>query len=307
MISIAMATYNGERFLAEQIDSILKQTIQNFELIVCDDCSTDDTWNILMKYQDRDNRIHCFRNERNLGYAKNFERAMILCKGNYIAFSDQDDIWTEDHLQILFDTIGDNIACCSDAILLENGKLTDKLSDRIGGGVSQLDTVEKKLKRILYSATPYSGNAMMLNKMFLKNILPISTVSHDTWISLYACIMNGFIYSNKITVHYRQHFSQLSGLRKKQTVWSDIKNLTLIKNKKPSERPSYCEELIKRFPDMDDSYKKILNEAILFHRNVHNRWFRFKNILFWIKIYPYRFPGQSRYLLVPKLIRFLFL
>ena len=103
-----MATYNGEKYLREKIDSILSKTIQNYELIVCDDCSTDTTWNILLDYQVQDKRIKCYRNEKNLGFKKNFEKAIRLCTGEYIALSDQDDIWTEDHLQVLYEGIGEN-------------------------------------------------------------------------------------------------------------------------------------------------------------------------------------------------------
>ena len=91
MISIAMATYNGAKYLREQIDSILAQTIQDFELVVCDDCSSDDTWDILKQYSDADKRIKVFRNESNMGFKRNFEKAMSLCGGDYIALSDQDD------------------------------------------------------------------------------------------------------------------------------------------------------------------------------------------------------------------------
>ena len=73
-----MATYNGEKYLREQIDSILSQTIRDFELIVCDDCSTDNTWDILQKYQSQDKRIKCYRNEENLGFKKNFEKAIKM-------------------------------------------------------------------------------------------------------------------------------------------------------------------------------------------------------------------------------------
>ncbi len=68
MISVAMATYNGEKYIREQIDSILNQTVQDFELVVCDDCSSDGTWSILEDYANHDNRIKVFRNEGNLGF-----------------------------------------------------------------------------------------------------------------------------------------------------------------------------------------------------------------------------------------------
>jgi glycosyltransferase involved in cell wall biosynthesis len=76
MISIAMTTYNGEKFLKEQLDSILSQTYNDFELIICDDCSTDSTPVFLREYEKSDKRIKCFFNECNLGFLKNFEKAI---------------------------------------------------------------------------------------------------------------------------------------------------------------------------------------------------------------------------------------
>lgn len=78
MISVAMATYNGERFLHEQIDSILAQTHQNFELVICDDCSTDGTAGILREYEAQDSRIRVYVNESNLGFKKNL-RVQFPC------------------------------------------------------------------------------------------------------------------------------------------------------------------------------------------------------------------------------------
>ena len=101
MISIALASYNGSKYIREQLDSILEQTYQDFELIICDDCSTDNTWQILQEYAQKDSRIKVFENERNLGFKKNFEKAISLCNGKYIALSDQDDIWIDNHLEVL--------------------------------------------------------------------------------------------------------------------------------------------------------------------------------------------------------------
>lgn len=90
MISIAMTTYNGEKYLREQLDSILNQTFSDFELIICDDCSKDATVKILEEYSLKDKRVRYFVNEKNLGFKKNFEKAISLCSGEYVAFSDQD-------------------------------------------------------------------------------------------------------------------------------------------------------------------------------------------------------------------------
>jgi glycosyltransferase involved in cell wall biosynthesis len=97
MISIALACYNGENFIYEQIQSILNQTMIDLEVIVCDDKSTDNTVKIIQNIGD--NRIKLFQNVDQLGVVKNFEKAISLCNGEYIALSDQDDIWVEKKLE----------------------------------------------------------------------------------------------------------------------------------------------------------------------------------------------------------------
>ena len=94
-IDILMATYNGEKYLREQIDSILNQTFKDFNLIICDDCSKDSTWQILEEYQKKDSRIKIIKNEKNLGYNKNFEKLLSFVKSDYFMLSDQDDFWLE--------------------------------------------------------------------------------------------------------------------------------------------------------------------------------------------------------------------
>ena len=118
-VSIALATYNGEKYLREQLDSILSQSIQDFELVACDDCSTDSTLKILNEYAEKDFRVKVFTNEKNLGFKKNFEKAIFLCSGDYIALSDQDDIWTENHLQVLLENIGNNDLVGANAFLCD--------------------------------------------------------------------------------------------------------------------------------------------------------------------------------------------
>lgn len=100
-ISVVMATYNGEIFLAQQIDSILQQSYQHFEIIICDDASQDQTQSIIERYSKADNRIQYHFNTKQLGLNKNFEKAISLAKGDYIAISDQDDIWRSDKLEKL--------------------------------------------------------------------------------------------------------------------------------------------------------------------------------------------------------------
>ncbi len=104
-ISVAMATYNGAPYLAEQLDSILDQSMLPEEIIVCDDGSTDSTQDILNRYAAK-GMLRFFQNDRSLGIAQNFRRAVSLCKGgNYIAFADQDDVWLPEKLQAGYDVL----------------------------------------------------------------------------------------------------------------------------------------------------------------------------------------------------------
>jgi len=87
MISIVLSSYNGEKYIAEQLDSILNQTYKDYELIVVDDCSTDGTTKIVEEFEQRYTNIFLYKGKSNLGYVKNFERDVKLAKGDLIALS----------------------------------------------------------------------------------------------------------------------------------------------------------------------------------------------------------------------------
>ncbi len=108
-ISIAMTTYNGELFLLQQLDSFSSQTFLPFELIVCDDGSRDGTIGLLNDFADKAPfPVHICINEHNLGYTKNFMKCAYLCKGDWIAFADQDDVWLPEKLMKISQTIENN-------------------------------------------------------------------------------------------------------------------------------------------------------------------------------------------------------
>ena len=147
MISIAMATYNGEKFICEQLDSIMAQTITDWELIVCDDVSTDSTIAILEEYAKKDGRILIHKNKVNLGFKRNFEKAISLCSGDYIALCDQDDIWYPKHLEILYNQIGNYSLSIgnSDIVDTNNVFLNKTMSD-----TDHIHFIPKDYKKLLY-------------------------------------------------------------------------------------------------------------------------------------------------------------
>lgn len=120
-ISVVMCTYNGSKYVSQQIDSIINQTYVVDEIIICDDRSTDNTYDILLKYAELDKRIKVFKNLEQLGANLNFAKAFMLASNEYILPSDQDDIWAKDKVECLMQVIGDNLLVYSyDNLLFED-------------------------------------------------------------------------------------------------------------------------------------------------------------------------------------------
>ncbi len=99
-VSVAMPVYNREKYVAESIESVLNQTYTDFEFLICDDGSTDNTWNILADYAKQDKKIKLFKNETNLGIAATRNKLILNAIGEYLAIQDSDDLWTEDKLEL---------------------------------------------------------------------------------------------------------------------------------------------------------------------------------------------------------------
>lgn len=216
MISIAMTTYNGSLYIQEQLDSVLAQTVSDFELIICDDCSTDNTFSIIKEYEQKDSRIHAFRNAYNLGFKKNFERAIGLTSGEFVALCDQDDVWTYNHLEVLLKGIGDKM------ISAGNSDLIDGRGNRIGLTLKQMealgyypkDELSRALSFILFR-NPIQGAAMLIRKDFFMKALPIpdGVDYHDAWFSIFSCFWGGMSYVDIIVNGYRMHEKNVTGHR----------------------------------------------------------------------------------------------
>ncbi len=110
-VSVVMATYNGAAFIREQIDSILNQTYPISELIIQDDCSTDSTPAICREYEEKYPIVHFYENEHNLGFNDNFRTAAMRATGDFIAISDQDDVWFPEKIEKQVAAIGNHDIC----------------------------------------------------------------------------------------------------------------------------------------------------------------------------------------------------
>ena len=250
MISIAMATYNGEKYIQEQLDSILRQNITDWELIICDDCSKDATLCILQKYSSKDARIKIYKNEVNLGFSKNFEKAIKLCKGEYIALADQDDIWLPNHLEVLLNLTGSHDLAWSCALKMNaNGVVTN---DYVWNPGSFMHFVSiNLLYYYIVRGNSFAGNSMLIRKSFLdkKNAFPIpSGVYHDEWLFFVSCFFNGMIWNNQAIITYRRcHDSNVTGIPlKSKNAFTYV--LTHVKDARQRMRKAYRRlELLKEY------------------------------------------------------------
>ncbi|WP_336368415.1 glycosyltransferase family 2 protein [Marinobacter sp. C2H3] len=201
LISVAMCTYNGERYLGQQIDSVLAQDYPNIELIIVDDCSTDNTIEVLEGYAAVDSRIRLHKNPKNLGFIKNFEKALRLCRGSLIALCDQDDIWLQNKLSLLWEEMGDSLLIYSAVSLIdENGK-------PLNGTFPRVKRLEGSSALSLIFDNCVIGHSCLLRKELLDWALPIpnNVFSHDHWLAIIAAARGGLKASNIVGSLYRQH------------------------------------------------------------------------------------------------------
>ncbi|MBV7532346.1 glycosyltransferase family 2 protein [Chitinophaga sp. sic0106] len=202
LVSIIIAVYNGARFLQEQLDSVLNQTYSNLEIIAVDDCSTDSSFEILQRYQDRYPNFHVFRNEANLGYIKNFEKGLQLAKGEYMALCDQDDIWLPEKVSIMMAEMakGYHTAFCDSEVVDFEGK---SLGRCISDGRNQQD-FDTPLNFAIGNSI--SGHAMLIRKGVIDQSIPFpNTMIHDRWIAFVATFFGPIRYIDQPLVKYRQH------------------------------------------------------------------------------------------------------
>lgn len=209
LVSVAMATYNGEKYLVEQLDSILTQTHPIYEIIIVDDGSSDKTLDILNSYQDKFGNIKVYPNSENLGVVKSFERAIMLTSGDYIALSDQDDVWSNDKIAKLVDALGDNLLIHSDILVVDEALQP----------LQKYQFTHKRLTRGLYVDyllfNDVTGCTLLMKRELLDLGLPIpnGVYMHDHYLALIAAFYKRITYLDVQLVKYRQHSSNVVGAK----------------------------------------------------------------------------------------------
>lgn len=217
-ISIAICTFNGEKFLQEQLVSFLAQSRLPDELVICDDGSTDRTGEILESFKETAPfSVRIIINEQGLGFRKNFEQALSLCRGDLISFSDQDDVWLPEKLkevEQVFRQYPDSGYVFHDALVVDENADSRGFSLWDYYGFSFQDTRHFPPGEF----TPYCLNRVILGATITLNaklrdyLLPFPEhTAHDTWVSFAGSLVMPVIALPKKLNRYRQHAHQLFG------------------------------------------------------------------------------------------------
>lgn len=196
-VSIVMCTYNGERYLAQQIETLLNQTYPIHEIIVQDDHSTDGTMVILEDYARRYGHIKVFRNAKRLGVNGNFFSAMSRATGDYIAISDQDDLWEPMKIEHQMNSIGSNLLCACRSKPFSADGVPVAYDPR---------RPNVHLVRLLYSSIP--GHTMLFRRVLLSLLpQPDDTLQtyYDVFLSLTAAAYESFVLIDEFLVNQRRY------------------------------------------------------------------------------------------------------
>ena len=237
-ISVVMATYNGEKYITEQLDTIRNQTRKIDELVVCDDRSKDNTVSVVKAYIKEHNledawSIHV--NERNLGYANNFHKATLMAMGDLIFFSDQDDLWREDKIEIMAGIMEEKEDCqvlCSDYLPYYDGMEETNASKKALKKMPDNGKLEKVYlsKRSIYIGA--IGCCMCVRRDFYHQI---NNYWFDDWAQddrmwrLSQCVDGCYILHSRLIKH-RLHANNTSTYGKYHTTEKRVKLFNAMQN-----------------------------------------------------------------------------
>lgn len=221
-VSVALCTYNGERHLQSQLNSVIRQTRCPDEMIICDDCSTDATRHILSRFANEaqfEVRLHL--NDRNIGSNANFEKAISLCTGGVVFLSDQDDVWEPEKIETMLEALRVTNAdmVFSDGLVIDEGAKSLRYSLWAAFGFSKRlrkQWISGKAFDIELRSNVVTGAAMAFRAEVKELVLPLGKgLCHDAWIAaLTSAYLNTSWVDGKL-IKYRQHgANQLGATRR---------------------------------------------------------------------------------------------
>lgn len=303
--SVALCTYNGEKFLKEQLDSILNQTVKVDEIVVCDDGSTDATVSILNSYKEAFPFVfRIYQNEKNLRSVKNFEKAISLCENEIIFLSDQDDFWLPEKVEKITPLFRNRKieAVFSNAFIIDDKGLN--INSHTVWDVPQL-TKKANEKFDLFETLAYIGNiitgaTLVVRKEFCTSSMPFPEISgfhHDEWLGLISAKSNKLFFLDEKLIKYRVHTTQQVGsiaYEKSEAGKRKLEKRFLIGL---SKNFGYYKEILKRYAQASKKFMLLQQERnrdqqIFSELEAESR----ARFLDKQKEFRKRFPVQSRFL-----------
>ena len=219
-IDILLATYNGEKYLSELIDSILSQTYKNIRLIISDDCSKDNTREILDKYKKEDSRVIVYKQEQNQGYVKNFEFLLKKVESDYYMLADQDDVWLPEKVEKSLQKLKAENA----DLVFGDLEVVDQNLKTIYPSFNDFMLLSRKIQKYIksyklnYLYNCITGCTILAKSKFISQILPVPTTSkyfiHDHWIGIIMSTYGKLAYMPEKYIKYRQHGDNQVGTNK---------------------------------------------------------------------------------------------
>lgn len=290
-VDILLATYNGEKYLVEQLESILSQTYSDFRLLISDDCSTDGTRKILEEYKNKDDRIQLFFQGKNLGVIKNFEYLLKKVENDYYMLSDQDDIWKNNKIEKSIEKLKNS----ESDLVYSDLEVVDENLNVTYESYWKLKGIYKKIKKYnnfeaLYLNNFITGCTILSKKEYIKDILPLPNTSkfvlHDYWISLIISQKGKISYIEEPLIKYRQHKNNKIGSKKQSDSLRSIDEIRELFIKVKKEHFTVFIENEEKFKS--EKVRKLNRKALAYYEMLSKK----KNINFrgWIlffKLYRY--------------------
>jgi len=251
-ISVAMAAFEGARFIAQQLKSILSQSLIPDEIIICDDSRNDKTYKAIENIIEQHSKMikYC-RNETQLGVSKNFEKAISLSSGDVIFLSDQDDVWRQDKIAQLASLVNASPNCggafCNSELVNDNLEpLNVTHLDLRGFGTREiLSCPTGGMMGFFLKRVPAAGHNMAFKAELKDLILPFPDLKecHDTWIGLVIAATNRWAFTSDTLTQFRQHNNNVSQADRSGQLKAALES---IKNDISAWNMTLYSELIKR-------------------------------------------------------------
>lgn len=265
-IDILLPTYNGEKYLKEQIDSILNQTYKNIRLIISDDCSKDSTPKILEEYKGRDERIELYLQKENIGVVKGIEFLLKKVKSNYYMLADQDDVWLPMKVEKSIETLKKENA----DLVFGDLEVVDQDLKTMYPSFGDFMLLNRKINKYInsykvnYLYNCVTGCTVLSKKEFIEKILPIPTESkyliHDHWIGLVVALNGKLAYMSEKYIKYRQHGNNQVGTDKISHGFKNIEQVReLFINVKLGVFGTYVNNKEKFSKELQEQNEKALN------------------------------------------------